>query len=176
MNRLRIAVVAAALVCAAVSAPALAGHEAFERARVVDVQPIREVVRYPVSRRQCWTDEVEERHVRHEIGGRTLIGAIIGGVVGNQLARPGDRGTRHVATAAGAIIGGAVGNDMEPGYREQPRWRERRHCRVSDDYREEEHLVGYRVTYRYHGRLYTSDMDHDPGRFVQVRVDVSPAE
>lgn len=150
--------------------PAFADHARYDRARVVDVRPIYEVVRVPSTERECWTEEVERR--RHGDGARTIVGAVIGGVVGHQLAKGGDRFERRAATAAGAVIGGAVGNDMD-GHRGHE---EERHCRVTERYHEEERLAGYDVTYRYHGQTYTTEMDRDPGRFLRVRVDVTPAE
>lgn len=153
--------------------PALAGHERYDKARVVDVQPIHDIVRIPVSRRECWTEEVETRRAAGN-GTRTVIGAIVGGVVGHQLAKGDDRFKRRAATAAGAVVGGALGHDLER--RGESGWHEQRRCRVTDAYREEERLAGYRVRYRYHGRTYTTEMDHDPGPFLRVRVDVRPAE
>jgi hypothetical protein len=35
--------------------------------------------------------------------------------------------------------------------------------------------VGYRVQYRYNGRLYWTQTDHDPGDTIEVRVSVAPA-
>jgi hypothetical protein len=36
-------------------------------------------------------------------------------------------------------------------------------------------VTGYRVTYEYAGRSYTSVLPYDPGRRLAVRVDVEPA-
>lgn len=155
---------------AVVATPALAGHGRYDRARVVDVRPIYEVVRVPSTERECWRETVEHRDGGD--GARTVVGAIIGGVVGHQLAKGSDRFERRAATAAGAVIGGAVANDMD----QHPRHRQERHCRVIERYHEEDRLAGYQVTYRYHGQTYTTEMDRDPGRFLRVRVDVTPAE
>jgi len=38
----------------------------------------------------------------------------------------------------------------------------------------EERVEGYRVTYVYHGREYTTRMPYDPGQRVRVNIDVSP--
>ncbi len=40
----------------------------------------------------------------------TIIGSIVGGVLGNQATRTQGDGTRTVATAAGAVAGGVAGN------------------------------------------------------------------
>ncbi|MBA1145551.1 glycine zipper 2TM domain-containing protein [Ectothiorhodospiraceae bacterium WFHF3C12] len=174
MKPVKICIVVAALSGLLAAQAALAGHARYEKARVIDVRPIYEVVRVPSRERECWTEEIETRRPRHDDGARTVVGAIIGGVVGHQIAKGSDRFERRAATAAGAIIGGAVGRDLAG--RERGGWREERHCRVTERYREEERHAGYQVTYRYHGQTYTTELDHDPGRFLRVRVDVRPAE
>jgi uncharacterized protein YcfJ len=49
-------------------------------------------------------------NARQPSGGGTLVGAVIGGVIGHQL---GKGNGRELATVGGAIVGGAIGNDME---------------------------------------------------------------
>ena len=39
----------------------------------------------------------------------------------------------------------------------------------------EERIDGYRVTYEYNGREFTTRMPYDPGEKIRVRVAVSPA-
>jgi len=44
------------------------------------------------------------------------------------------------------------------------------HCRTETDYRTTDRVLSYDVTYRYNGRDYRVQMDHDPGDRVRVRV------
>jgi len=162
--------------------PAIAGHAQgasrdpgyYDQARVVEVLPIREVVRLNTPHQECWTEEVE--HVRHydDDGAYTVVGSILGGVVGHQFG--GGTG-RHVATAAGSVLGAVIGHDLghSHAYDRTYTTMERR-CQTVNDYREQERIVGYRVTYDYAGRTYTADMDRHPGRYVRVRVSVDPVE
>jgi len=160
--------------------PAIAGHAQrasrdpgfYDQAKVVEVLPIREVVRLNTPRQECWTEEVE--HVRHYDGegAYTLAGSILGGVVGHQF---GGGSGRHVATAAGSVLGAVIGHDIGRGHDRTYTTMERR-CQTVNDYREQERIVGYRVTYDYDGRTYTADMDRHPGRYVRVRVSVDPVE
>lgn len=54
---------------------------------------------------------IERAAVRdNSLGGGTVLGAVIGGALGNQVGK-GDG--RTAATIAGAVIGGAVGHDVE---------------------------------------------------------------
>ena len=40
----------------------------------------------------------------------------------------------------------------------------------------ESRIVGYRVTYEYHGHLYTTVLPYDPGPRMPVQVSVAPVE
>ena len=169
--------------------PALAGESYTDRARVVAVTPINE--RIPVSREQCWNENVrsyEERRVTRTdtgaaIGPGTVLGAIVGGVAGHQVGS--GRGN-DAATAAGAVIGGLVGNQID---REQGRVgsggssthvervpvdRNVERCRTVQEVREAR--VGYDVRYVYNGREFQTRMDRDPGRFLRVAVNIEPRE
>lgn len=135
-------------------------------------------VRIETPRRECWDDVhyVESRpHISDpEVGGRTLLGGIIGGVIGHQFGS--GRG-RDAATVAGTVIGARVGYDSaarrySPGVREEVVQR----CDVRYETEYEERIDGYRVTYEYNGREYTTRMPYDPGERLRVRVAVAPAE
>jgi uncharacterized protein YcfJ len=153
-------------------------RDGYDYAQVVNVEPIVRHVRVATPQRDCYDDTryVESRpHISDpDVGGRTLLGGIIGGVIGHQIGH--GRG-RDAATVAGAAIGAGVGYDSASrrsgtDYREESV----RRCDVSyrNDY--EERIDGYRVTYDYNGREYTTEMPYDPGERIRVRVDVAPAE
>ncbi|MDX1512763.1 MAG: glycine zipper 2TM domain-containing protein [Gammaproteobacteria bacterium] len=149
-------------------------------AEVIDVQPIRTTLRVATPRRECWDEEVEYRHRGYGHGYShtpMILGGILGGVAGHQFGK-GDGNT--LMTIAGALLGGSVGHDHARYYGD------RRHygsystvvetrCSVRTEYHDEERIDGYRVTYRYGGRTYTSRMDHHPGDRVRVDVRVTPA-
>lgn len=156
----------------------------YDWARVVSVDPIIETVREPVERQVCRDEPVEvyePRYVyrdgRHrDPTGATVLGAIIGGALGNTVGR-GDG--RRAATIAGAVIGGAIGHDsahrgryVESGGRYRTRHESR--CQVETDWTEDERVVGYDVAYRYNGRVYHTQTDHHPGERIRVEVQVSP--
>lgn len=152
------------------------GDGYFDYARVVDVDPIVEVVRVEEPRKVCWTEDVtyhsprRPRSVTPEI-----VGGIVGGVVGNQF---GSGSGKDIATVAGAILGGSIAHDYKKrrahGYDSYTEPVER--CGIQHDYYEEERIVGYDVKYRYNGRVYRTRMDRDPGHKVRVRVNVTVAE
>jgi uncharacterized protein YcfJ len=153
-------------------------HDGYDYARVVHVEPIVHRVRVATPRRECW-DETQYVAARPHIsdpavGGRTLLGGIIGGVIGHQF---GSGSGRDAATIAGAVIGSGVGYDSARRRSEaaaEERVVQRCTTRYEDEY--EERIDGYRVTYEYNGREFTTRMAHDPGETMRVRVAVAPAE
>lgn len=111
----------------------------------------------------------------------TLIGALIGGALGNQAGK-GDG--RKAATIGGAVIGGVIGNQVDrnndaSGNYDQYRDNSGtvRRCRTVTDYDNDSRQVeGYTVTYRYAGQTYTSYTTRRPGRTMRVVVDVRPVD
>jgi uncharacterized protein YcfJ len=133
----------------------------YDKARVINVKPIVEIVEVPVEDRECWTEEVTGTRHRNNSG------------AGHQVGR-GDG--KKVATVAGTIIGAAVGNEMGKKQRHQPYAHTEHHCRVSEEYYEEERIRGYQVTYRYGGETFMTEMDRDPGKFLRLRVKLTPID
>ena len=155
-------------------APAAAGENTkFAWADVLRVDPVYDRVQASAPREVC-DDVPVERHVDggNNNAAGTVIGAIVGGVLGNTVGK-GDG--RKAATVAGAVVGGAVGHGVatqDDGYYAGPE----RHCRMVQDAAEERRIVGYDVQYRYRGDVYMSRLDYDPGERMRVRVSVAPAE
>jgi uncharacterized protein YcfJ len=141
------------------------------KARVNHVEPLIEVVQTPHQNRECWDEEVSGSHTRRSSDG-TLVGAIIGGVIGHNI---GDRRHRGVTTAMGTMIGATIGHDSDHETYSPYRYTEQ-HCQVSTNYTEEERISGYRVSYEYHGTTYVTHMDRDPGKFIRLRVSLQPLD
>jgi len=150
--------------------PQYRGHAIYDKARVISVEPIVHMVRVAVPQEECYTEEVRTPVYHARSDGAALVGGIVGGMLGHRL---GDG--RGGATVAGTIIGAAVGKNLtrhQDSYHEQVSYVDR--CEVRTTYQMEERLEGYHVTYRYKGQVFTTRTDYDPGKFIQVRVDVSP--
>ena len=138
-------------------------------ARVLAARPVIETVTVARPERRCWEETVSYRGER---GSATpaIVGGILGGVVGNRF---GDGRGKDAMTVAGALLGASVGHDL--GRREHdayPVTTER--CRTEHSSYREERVVGYDVSYRYQGRLYTTRLPYDPGDRLRVRVRVEP--
>jgi uncharacterized protein YcfJ len=157
-------------------------------ARVISSRPI--VERIPVSREECWNEHqraYENRAVTRTdtgaaIGPGTVLGAVVGGVIGHQFGN--SSGGRDRGTAAGAIVGGLVGNQVDRQNAAPPEQvtevervpvdREVKRCRTVEEVREA--TVGFDVRYEYMGRKLATRVDRDPGRFLTLRVDLTPVE
>lgn len=139
---------------------------ATEYARVLDATEI--VRQVPVSRQVCRTEEISGP------GERSAGGAIIGGIAGGVLGHGVGRGSgKTAATAIGAITGAIVGDRI--GNRDVgPSTRQVQRCHNEQAY--EDQIAGYRVTYEYAGKRYTTRMAQDPGDRVALRISVVGGE
>jgi len=174
-----------------------------DRAEVVRVEAIGGYDRYQFrpnggvsyERQECWNERIngyEGGYYRdgdgrlyregesHTNTGGMLIGALVGGALGNTVGK-GDG--RTAATIGGAVIGGAIGahvdNDHDYEYRDNSGVVRR--CRtvvttVDNGPPENRGPHGYRVTYVYAGQTYKAIMDERPGRYIPVTVDVRPQD
>jgi uncharacterized protein YcfJ len=122
------------------------------------------------------------------VTGAKVLGALVGGALGHSVGK-GDG--RIATTAAGAAIGYAVAANIDAhgrydrgcsNYdRDHGYWNNDGYgyggdyCRYETGYRPERRIVGYDVTYDYHGRFGHVRSAFDPGRMIDVRVDVRPA-
>ncbi len=148
-------------------------------AHVLSSQPIYREVRFSEPREECYQERVAyddgyRRDNNEGIG--ALLGAVVGGVVGNRFGHGSGRG---FATAAGVVIGAgagaSIGRNSGDGYRDQPAYGYAQRCTTVDDYRVEQRVEGYAVTYRYHGQVYHTRLPYDPGERLAVDVNVRPA-
>ncbi len=141
-------------------------------ADVLRVDPVYSYEQHSAPRQEC-TDVPVERHVDN--GNRaagTVLGAIVGGVLGSTVGK-GDG--RRAATVAGAVAGGAIGNNVARGNGSSYVDTER-HCNVVDNPPPERRVVGYDVQYRYRGDVFMSRLDFDPGDRLRVKVSIEPVE
>lgn len=147
------------------------GNTHFGWADVLRVDPVYGVARTEVPRQECYDQPVVRREGGNTTAG-TVLGAVIGGVLGNTIGK-GDG--RKAATVAGAVAGGAVGHGVasrgERDYEDTET-----HCREVGAVAEQRRVMGYDVEYRYHGEVYISRLNYDPGERLRVRVSVAPAE
>ena len=148
----------------------------YDYARVVSVTPVVRYVTVTTPVKECWDDVEYRTRTRPNAGraGKTLFGAIVGGVIGHQF---GSGSGNDAATVAGSLIGAAVANNAHNGpyYHRTEYARPVRRCTTNYRSHKEERVDGYDVVYRYHGQKYATRMPYDPGNKLRIRVDVRPA-
>lgn len=158
-------------------------------ARVLDARPRYVEVRVDVPRQRCWSEGEGRRGDRRV--GSTILGGLLGGVIGHQF---GDGDGRGAATAAGVVLGGVIGHEIGAAqdrrddrdygdYREGRDYRGDRDGRDYRDYRDERartrctteyvpstqrRFDGYDVVYEYGGRQYRTVLSYDPGPRLAV--------
>lgn len=139
--------------------------------RVIDVEPVYRYYKEPVNAHSC---------VRVERGGSaytSYTGAVLGAVVGGALGhRIGDsHGDPTAAAVAGGLLGASVGRDMDRRASYNRSLSVEGPCRIRQTEETRRQLVEYKVTYRYNGEVHHARMDHDPGEWVKLDVDITPA-
>ncbi len=147
-------------------------NASYDYARVVDVQPITEVVQIPDNQQVCRQQNVRRRVPERRSPVPAIFGSILGGVIGHQFG--GGHG-KTAATIAGAAIGGAVATDAQ--YRRYPPrfyTAQEQRCRTETNWRSEERVVAWDVSWKYRGKIYRSTMNEPPGDRIPVRVSVEP--
>jgi len=147
----------------------------YDQARVISSEPVYENVSVEVPVRECRDEPVRYSHAERRSATGPILGAIIGGALGNAVGH--HKRNKQVGTVVGAVLGGSIGADISRRQRHyDDSYGTERVCDVVHEVRHEERLTGYDVRYVYGGRTYATVMPHDPGESVRVRVRVSPAE
>lgn len=147
---------------------AKAGHDSrhhydnvrYERAKVLYAEPVSGYSESRYPRERCYTTSSGSDRRKGSI-----VGAVVGSVVGYKLG--GDRGEKRLGSVAGAVVGSAIGQSVADKGRDS-----RYRCEVVQERYGHAAIIGYNVTYKYKGQRYTTFMDYDPGRWVDVEVSV----
>ncbi|MNJ08462.1 hypothetical protein D3C77_25730 [compost metagenome] len=135
-----------------------------EYAEVVAVQPVKQTVKTP---REVCKDVTVTRQApvkdQHQIAG-TVLGAVAGGLLGNQIG--GGTG-KKIATVAGAVGGGYAGNKVQEGMQERDTYTTTQtRCNTVNDLSEK--VVGYDVKYSIGDKIGQVRMDRDPGSQIPL--------
>ena len=128
-------------------AGAVTGYQKIAQPKVAEVVAVKEVLQTVTTpREQCETVQVQRRAPvkdEHRLLG-TVGGAVIGGVLGNQV---GGGSGRKVATVAGAAAGGYAGNQVQKNLQDKDvRTTTEQRCKTVQE--KSQKVVGYDVDYR----------------------------
>jgi uncharacterized protein YcfJ len=142
----------------------------YDYADVIESTPIVKNIRISTPREECWDESVAEYRRNNGVG--TVVGAIVGGALGNAVGH--NKSNKKVGAVVGAVLGGTIGNAASNERTGTRHTRTEEVCRVINDYREEERVVGYHVRYQYNDVIYTTRTDREPGDTIKLRLSVSP--
>ena len=159
----------AALATATVLAVGVQAASHYDTARVIDAIPVYEKVRYATPMEECRTETV--RLPSYSASGTApIVGALIGGALGNAVGNK--KRNKQVGAVVGAVLGASIGNDMRRNSSAGApvRYGTRDICDTYTEYRNEDRLVGYDVTYEYAGRTYSTRTKRHPGDALRIRV------
>ncbi len=155
------------------------GHTRTRQARVVHAEPVYEYLRG--HRRPKQVCHIEQVPVYGRSGGTyyshgadpggAIVGALVGGFIGNQVTDHDEAGT-VIGAIGGALVGSQIG---QGGYvQHQPRiigYESRQVCEtVKRHGKKKRVLKGYNVTYRFHGTLYETFTTYHPGEYITIQV------
>jgi uncharacterized protein YcfJ len=133
-------------------------------AEVLKVSEVRETISNP--RQVCQDVQVSRQKPvqdQHQVLG-TVAGAVIGGVLSNQV---GGGSGKKIATVAGAAAGGYAGNKTQERIQAGDTYvTTETRCETVAETREV--ISGYDVTYRFKGEEATVRMDYHPGDSIPV--------
>jgi uncharacterized protein YcfJ len=132
-------------------------------AKVIRVEPVYKYLTISTPREICHR---QLNSGRHHSSANTVIGAIIGGTIGNAISHNNRNG--NITTVAGALIGGAIGHQL--GHQNKAERRTSQHCVTSyEQTKKIRKLKGYNVLYRFHGKTYKTFSKQRPGKKIIVR-------
>ena len=138
-----------------------------EYADVLAVEPINQQIKTP---REVCKDVTVTRQApvkdQHQIVG-SVIGAVAGGLLGNQV---GGGNGKKIATVAGALGGGYAGNKVQEGMQDRDTYSSTEtRCNTVNDISDK--VVGYNVKYKLNDKVGQVRMDRDPGGQIPVNKD-----
>lgn len=134
-----------------------------EIGRVISsMQVIQQVA---VPRQICTQQQVAVQ--QNKSGAGAAMGAIAGGVLGNQIGG----GSGNAAATALGIFGGAIlGNNIEGAPSTQ--MQNVQNCTTQNVF--ENRVIGYNVTYEFNQKQYTVQLPRDPGPTIKLNVVPAP--
>lgn len=129
------------------------------------ISSIQVIQQVSVPRQVCTQEQVAVQP--NKSGAGAAMGAIAGGVLGNQV---GGGSGKAAATALG-IFGGAIFGDKIEGA-PAPQTQTVQNCTTQTIL--ENRVSGYNVTYEFNGKQYNVQLPRDPGPTIKLNVSPAP--
>ncbi|MBT4523270.1 MAG: hypothetical protein HOC23_24980 [Halieaceae bacterium] len=162
--------------CALVAPMAVAASShTFVEAPVVQVEPVVRVITHKIPHQSCHDERVK---VVQSAGDHSATPQILGAIIGATTAGALGHNSRYqpVIAGAGAVLGASIGHDVGHNRQARSYYVTEQRCDVDYELREEEKVIGYRVSYRYGDTIYHTETKTHPGRTIRLRVDLRPMD
>ncbi len=143
---------------------------------VVTHHYITETIQHRISNRVCNEVDVPIYGNNGKAQtGEVLGGAIIGGILGNQVG--GGKG-KDAATLSGAIVGADLSNKKGKSKQVIVGHKQQEVCDVVMQQRSVSQVTGYKTYIEFGGNVWqmTTTIPYTTGEFLSVNVDITPAE
>lgn len=137
--------------------------QAQEVGRVISSTPVIQQVAVP--RQVCTQQPLVVQQQPATSGGGAVIGAVVGGLAGNQI---GGGSGRAAATALGVLGGALLGNSVEGNQAQAAQVQNVQQCTTQTFY--ENRTTGYNVRYEFNGKEYNVQLPYDPGPTIRLQV------
>jgi uncharacterized protein YcfJ len=137
-----------------------AAQPGIEYGRVISTTPV--ISQVAVPKQVCTQTEVVTSEGKAS-GAGAVVGIIAGGAAGNAI---GNGTGRAAATALGMLGGALLGNAIEGGSARSNR--PAQSCTTQTSY--ENRTTAFSVVYEFNGRQYQTQMQTDPGQWVQLQI------
>ncbi len=150
-------------------------HPHGDYARVVEARPIYQRIESQVPLQSCHYETVAYREPgRSNSYTGTVVGGLIGAAVGHELGH--SKRNKDVGAVAGGLLGAAVGHDLSRNRSSggTTHYRDEQVCHTRYQTEYSQRVVGYDVTYQYHGKYFHTRTDHHPGDRIPVDVHIRP--
>jgi uncharacterized protein YcfJ len=151
-------------------AGAVTGYQKMSQPKVAEVVAVKEVMETVTTPREQCENVAVQRQAPVKDENRLLGsvgGAVIGGVLGNQI---GGGSGKKVATVAGAAAGGYAGNQVQKNMQEKDvQTTTEQRCKTVQE--KSKKLVGYDVSYRLNGKDGVVRTSFRPGATLPIKPD-----
>ncbi len=148
-------------------------HTSVVEAPVTAVEPIARIITHKIPHESCWNERVKVvRDGGSHSATPAILGAVIGGVVGGSVGH--NNRYQPIIAGAGALLGSSIGNDISHQRNTQSYYVTEQRCEVDYELRDEEQIVGYRVSYQYGDSIYQTETRNRPGATIELQVNVKP--
>ncbi len=148
-------------------------HTSVVEVPVTAVEPVVRIITHKIPHESCWDERVKVvREGGNHSATPAVLGAVIGGVVGGSVGH--NSRYQPIIAGAGALLGSSIGNDISHQRNAQSYYVTERRCEVDYELRDEEQIVGYRVSYQYGDSIYQTETRNSPGATIQLQVNVKP--